>query len=245
MSLKQWIGGKSTLTAVVTALVVSLAAGTAFADEQDEQPDEQSVDDMSAEEIAERVQHFYSETEDFQASFVQEYNDIAAGDTTQSRGRVYFKKPGMMRWDYYQPDEDERDRMLVSDGDHLWVYEYEYQQVFQQCLEDNDLPIALQFLMGEGELLEEFEVELTDDSTAEQPELELTPNEPTGEYSRLEFALDPDSFEVTKSTLYDPYGNSNEIDFRNAQVNQNLSADGFQFETPEGARELNPEQDCD
>lgn len=225
--------------AVIFVIALAMVVSTTAVAE-----DQQNDADLSAEEIAERIQHFYGETEDFQAAFLQEYHDIAAGETSRSRGRVYFKKPGMMRWDYYQPDRDERDRLLVSDGDVFWVYEYEYQQVFKQCLEDSQLPIALQFLMGEGELLEEFEVDLTDDSTPERPQLELVPQEPTADYRKLEFVVDAETFEVSKTTLFDPYGNTNEIDFRNSSVNQNLSADSFDFEPPEDARELNPEQEC-
>ena len=226
-------------TAALIVVVLSAVSVTALGD------DSADAGDLSAEEVAERVQHFYAETEDFQAAFVQEYTDIAAAETSQSRGRVYFKKPGMMRWDYYHADRDERDRMLVADGDYFWVYEYEYQQVFQQCLEESQLPTALRFMMGEGDLLEEFEVELADASTADNPVLELEPREPTADYRKLEFVLDGSSFEVARSTLYDPYGNTNEIQFHDARVNQNLSADGFEFEPPEGARLLNPEQQCD
>lgn len=226
----------------VAALLVSLTALAAPAQEED---GGESVGELSAEELAERVQQFYAETEDFQASFTQEYTDVAAAETNRSRGRVFFKKPGMMRWDYYHSERDERDRMLVSDGDYFWVYEYEYQQVFQQCLEESQLPTALRFLMGEGELLEDFDVALADDSTAEAPKMELVPKEPTSDYRRLEFVLDPESFEVEKTTLYDPYGNTNEIEFHEARVNQNLSDDGFDFEVPEGARLLNPEQNCE
>ncbi len=239
MSLQRqhsWIGK---LAAVVIVFALATVSVTAAAEEADEEGDE-----LSAEELAERIQHFYGETEDFQAAFLQEYTDIAAGETSRSRGRVYFKKPGMMRWDYYRADRNERDRLLVSDGDTFWVYEYEYQQVFQQCLEDSQLPIALQFLMGEGELLEEFDVELSEDSTAKRPTLELVPKEPTADYKKLEFVINPETFEVSKTTLFDPYGNSNEIDFRNSSVNQNISADSFDFEPPEGARELNPDKEC-
>ena len=206
---------------------------------------EDAVEEMSAQELTERVQHYYGETEDFQAAFLQTYTDIAAGETTRSRGRVYFKKPGMMRWDYYQPDAEQRDRLLVSDGSVFWVYEFDYQQVFRQCLEDSQLPTALSFLMGEGELEEEFEVSLADESEDGKPTLELVPREPTSHYQRIHFTVDPEAFQVSKTTVFDPYGNRNEVEFLNVRVNQNLSEEGFQFEVPEGARELNPEEECD
>ncbi len=231
------------ITLVMGLLLVLVASPLAAEEDSDNGAPERA--EMSANDYAERVQHFYGQSEDFQAAFLQTYTDVAAGDAMRSRGRVYFKKPGMMRWDYYQSDSEQRDRMLVSDGSTFYVYEFEYQQVFRQCLEDSQLPTALRFLMGEGELLDEFDVELADDSTADRPVLELTPKEPTSEYTQLTFVLDPDSYQVSKTTLHDPYGNTNQIDFRHSRVNSGLDTAGFEFETPDGARELNPEKRCD
>lgn len=201
---------------------------------------------MSAEDVAERVQRFYSATEDFQAAFLQTYTDVAAGEVKRSRGRVYFKKPGKMRWDYYSSsDASRRDRVLVSDGSVFWVYEFEFQQVFKQCLEDSQLPTTLRFLMGEGDLLQDFDVTFARGSTAETPRLELTPKIPTSHYRKIYFELDSETFQVSKTTIFDPYGNSNEIDFRNTRVNRNLPDSGFVFQTPEGARLLNPQKQCE
>lgn len=233
-------------SAVLLAVLMSSALSLTAVAEEPEQAEEASVADLSADDLAERVQHFYGKTEDFQAAFLQSYTDIAAGQTKRSRGRVYFKKPGMMRWDYYDASDDsQRERMLVSDGSKFWIYEFEYQQVFRQCLEDSQLPTTLRFLMGEGELTEDFEIERIDDGSEEQPKLELTPNEPTSHYRKLQFVLDPETFQVVQTTVFDPYGNTNQIDFQNIRVNRNLPDSGFEFETPEGARELNPQKRCD
>ena len=240
MSINHLTRATRRMVAVVAVLMMTLVASSAAADE------ERSSEELSADELAERVQHFYGQTEDFQAAFLQSYTDVAAGQTKQSRGRVYFKKPGMMRWDYYDPsDDNRRDRVLVSDGSKFWIYEFEYQQVFRECLEDSQLPTTLRFLMGEGDLSEEFDIEVADESTRERPTIELTPKEPTSHYSKLRFELDGETFQVTKTTVYDPYGNTNEIDFRNIRVNRNLSESSFEFEVPEGARELNPQKQCD
>ncbi len=234
---RRWRPIIGVLMALLMAVVVVPAAA------EEESGTERA--EMTADDYAERVQHFYGKTEDFQASFLQTYTDIAAGEAKQSRGRVYFKKPGMMRWDYYRRDANQRDRILVSDGNTFYIYEFEYQQVFRECLEDSQLPTALRFLMGDGELLDEFDVELSEESTPQRPVLELTPKRPTAEYTKLVFVLDPESYQVSKTTLHDPYGNTNQIDFRQSRVNSGLPDEGFEFETPAGARELNPEKRCD
>jgi outer membrane lipoprotein carrier protein len=201
---------------------------------------------LSAEAVAKRIQQFYRETEDFQADFKQVYTDVAAGETKKNWGRVYFKKPGRMRWDYYDTESlDQRTKTLVSDGKIFWIYELEFDQVFKQCLSDNLLPTSLKFLMGQGDLLEEFDVSYTDGSTASEPTLVLKPKEPTSKYKKLHFQVDPDSFQVVKTTVFDPYGNTNTIHFREPTVNSNLPDSGFEFEPPKGARLLNKQKDCE
>ncbi|MFU8805423.1 MAG: LolA family protein [Bradymonadaceae bacterium] len=201
--------------------------------------------EMSAEDVARRINDFYKKTNDYQAAFKQTYTDIAAGDAKTSEGRVYFKTPGKMRWDYHKVGEpSKRDKVLVSDGSVFWIYEFEFQQVFKQCLAESQLPTSLRFLMGQGDLLEEFDVELTARSTAQRPELKLTPKVPTGQYRELRFILDPKSFQVTRTTIFDPYGNTNQIEFIRTQVNRNLPDSGFEFTPPKGARVLNPQKSC-
>ncbi|MFW5966384.1 MAG: LolA family protein [Persicimonas sp.] len=241
-TFKRTLGRFLRFAGLVAAIVFvqGAAIGTASAEEGGEGPA-----DMSADEVAERVQNFYKKTEDYHARFEQTYTDVAADSTDKSQGRVYFKKPGKMRWDYYDDGFDQREKVLVSDGKAFWIYEYEFEQAFKECLEESQLPTSLKFLMGQGNLLEEFDIEFDDDSTASEPILELEPKEATSKYSKLVFELDPESFQVRKTTVFDPYGNTNEIRFREAKVNKNLPDSGFDFDVPEGTRELNPQKECD
>jgi outer membrane lipoprotein carrier protein len=197
---------------------------------------------VSADKIAERVQRFYKKTTDFHADFNQTYTDVAAGSAKTSQGKVYFKKPGKMRWDYYSGEG--REKVLVSDGATFWIYEYEFKQVFKKCLAESQLPTSLKFLMGQGELLEEFDVSYADGSSDKEPVLELVPKEPTSKYTKLIFELDPETFQVNKTTVFDPYGNTNAIEFSEAKINKNLPDNGFEFEPPKGARLLNPQKEC-
>ena len=196
-----------------------------------------------ADEVARRIQQFYGQTKDYQAKFTQTYHDVAAGSQKVTKGTVYFKKPGKMRWDYSKAD-GKRDKLYVSDGSTFWVYEYDFKQVFKQCLGDSQLPTSLSFLMGKGDLLAEFDVTHTKKSTNDKPELRLVPKKPTSKYKEIRFKLDPKTYQVTKTVIYDPYGNRNEIDFASAKVNKNLPDRGFDFKVPKGARVLNPQQQC-
>lgn len=221
-------------------LSIALCATAAFAQEK-----KADAGELSATDVAKRVQAFYSETKDYQASFTQTYHDLAAGSKKVNLGKIYFKKPGKMRWDYMNSDNPKkREKLYVSDGSSFWVYEEEFKQVFKRCLEDSQLPTSLSFLMGEGDLLEEFNVSYAETSTPKEPRLRLVPKEPTSKYKELQFTVDPDTYQVTQTTIYDPYGNKNVIDFEHARVNKNLPDKGFDFKVPKGARVLNPQQKC-
>ncbi|MFB3154586.1 MAG: outer membrane lipoprotein carrier protein LolA, partial [Candidatus Acidiferrales bacterium] len=80
---------KRVLQAAGICLLVAVAAG-----EADAQP--------SAQEVAARVERHYNRVETLAADFVQRYT---LGRTTLvESGRVYFKKPGRMRWEYNSPE---------------------------------------------------------------------------------------------------------------------------------------------
>ena len=233
---------------LLTTAILFLS-GTAFAQDATHEPTVPAVNTtetaMTAEGVATRVQAFYKTTKDFQSKFTQTYTDLAAGEKKMSYGRVYFKKPGKMRWDYYKAkNAKKRDKVYVSDGNVFWIYETEFKQVFKQCLSDSQLPTSLRFLMGQGDLLKDFDITFTKKSTKEKPELRLVPKTPTSKYKELRFLVDPVTYQVVQTTLLDPYGNTNQILFEKTLVNRNLPDKGFRFKVPKGAREINPQKIC-
>ncbi len=203
---------------------------------------------LTAAQVVDKMQSLYKSTNDFRASFSQTYTDVAAGDTKKSVGRVYFKNQGKMRWDYYKLDGEKpakrAHKNLVSDGGVFWIYEREFNQVFKQCLTDSKLPTSLRFLMGQGDLNKEFDITLTQNSTADLPELKLVPKVATSQYKELRFIVDGETFQVLKTTIYDPYGNTNEIVFKGVKLNTNLKDSDFEFKPPKSARLLNPQKKC-
>lgn len=181
--------------------------------------------------ILKGIQVFYSNAQDFHASFTQTFTYKVYGRKKVSSGKVFFKKPGKMRWDYEAPTP----RLFIADGTVLWVYEPEEAQVFKRQLATAQLPVALRFLKGEGDLSQEFNY-----STPIKGEgtftLALTPKRPSGEYTRLELTVDQETFEVKASALIDPTGNTNHIQFSGVKVNEGLPEAGFKFTPPKGVR---------
>ncbi len=199
----------------------------------------------SATDVTKKVQAFYKQTKDYHAKFTQTYKDLAAGSSKVSGGTVYFKKPGRMRWIYRDTKNPKiTDKEYISDGSKFWVFEHEFKQVFKQCLKDSQLPSSLSFLMGQGDLLKTFNVTFSDKSTKDAPQLKLLPKKKTSMYKEVRFTINPKTFQVDKTEIFDPYGNSNEIVFIDSKINKNLPDSGFAFTVPKSARLLNPQKQC-
>jgi outer membrane lipoprotein carrier protein len=194
----------------------------------------------SATDVTDKVQKFYQDIQDYQSNFTQVYTDVAAGDETKSGGKVFFKKPGKMRWDYYESKDGKThvNKVLVSDGKEFNIYEAAYAQYYRQCLGDSQLPSAISFLMGTGDLAKEFTTKLLPSKDAGMLLLELTPKKSSGKYKKIVFRVDAASYAVTRTTVYDPYGNTNVITFKKADINKKLPDSGFNFPAPKGARIL-------
>ena len=137
-----------------------------------------------------------------------------------------------MRWDYRKPET----KVFVSNGDDLWVYEPNKNQAHRKSLRESEIPIAISFLMGEGNLLDEFTPNLV--SVADSITLDLKPKQPSRHYKQLELQVDSKTFMVTQTTIIDQANNRNTVQFFNLKVNQHLPSSGFEFIPPEGVKIL-------
>jgi outer membrane lipoprotein carrier protein len=201
---------------------------------------------LTADQVTDKVQGFYTSIADFQSRFEQTYTDVAADEKRTLTGKVFFKKPGKMRWDYLKNDANNKPslaKVLVSNGNEFTIYEADFDQYSKQCLKDSQLPSALSFLMGSGDLKADFNIQLLPKSPEGTYSLDLTPKQSASQYKKLIFVVDAKDFSVRKTIIHDPYGNTNEISFLAARVNKQLPDEGFQFQPPQGARAVGSAKD--
>ena len=179
--------------------------------------------------IVERLQTKYRSIKSMTATFTQTYTYAVYQRTQTSTGKVFLKSPGRMRWDYKTPSS----KVFVADGKNLWVYEPEKNQAYQRSLKDSEIPIAIRFLMGEGNLLKEFEPTFKS-ATPTTVTVELTPKVPTTKYKRLTMVISRADHMVQETTIIDPVNNTNRVQFKRIKLNGNLPDAGFKFEPPKG-----------
>lgn len=189
-----------------------------------------------AEAIARKVQRRYDGIEDLRARFQQRSFSVAfgeAGSAGEARGEVVFAKPGRMRWTYEAPEPS----VVVSDGATLWIHDPNAGEVQVMEVGEGFLSgTAIQFLLGEGDLLESFEVRARG-CGEERVRLELRPKR-EATYERLDLAVDPETGLVQATSVHDLFGNRTDVVFEEVRLDTDPDPALFRFEPPEGVRVL-------
>jgi chaperone LolA len=189
-----------------------------------------------ADAVAARVQRRYESVKDLAAKFDQttrlaSLGADASSGSSESKGTVVFAKPGRMRWEYTEPDAS----LVVSDGKTLWIYDPAAKEVQRFPAGGGFLSgVAVQFLVGEGDLQRDFRVKVAD---CAQPEvvLELTPKQ-DATYEKIELVAGRESGEVRETRIFDLVGNVTKIVFRDLQTNLGPAPSTFAFEPPPGVK---------
>ena len=186
-------------------------------------------------EIVKKVDARYAQTKDLQADFVQE--TILEGFTTgfTSSGRLYLKKPGLLRWDYLHPSEEQ----IYVNGDQVMMYVPEHQQVVKGVLTQmaaSKGPLAL--LQGAGNLSQQFTILESADGSKDNenfPSLTLVPkpvDQTPPTIKKIVLKLFPDTYFIHGITLFEVSGNISRVTFDHIQANTGLSSSQLTFEVP-------------
>ena len=196
------------------------------------QPAANEATSGEAKKYTDAVQAYYDAANTSSAAFSQEYMTVD-GIKKDSSGVVWFKKPGMMRWDYETPEA----RFLISDGKNFWSWEPVYRQYCRQDLSTSQLPTALTFLSGQGRIEDDFNVSV-DKVDGSRVTLRLTPKHPSLSYNRIDFEILMPSAKVYRVKIYDGMGNTNRITFKSPEINAALDDASFQFAPPADATHI-------
>jgi outer membrane lipoprotein carrier protein len=191
------------------------------------------------------VQTFYEQTRDVSAEFHQTYVNKLYDRTDKSRGRVVFKKPGKMRWDYAKPNG----KVISAGSGKLVVYEpgdepTDKGQVLQQNFAQAELPQAMSFLLGTGKLADDFDAKLLDAAREGFPNgqvMELRPKQANPHFDRLLFYVETAAAVrglVRRLVIIDANGNRNRFDFSALKFNTGVADDTFEYVPPADARRV-------
>jgi outer membrane lipoprotein carrier protein len=182
--------------------------------------------------VARRVQERYDRVQDLSADFAQEMRLRAGGQILRSRGRMYFARPGRMRWEYETPEV----QTIVADGEHLWIHQPEDNQVLRAPLErafQSQTPVS--FLFGLARIERDFSPSLLPPGEDGGVRLALEPRaEEGGALGELVLEVDPATWDLRAATVVDPLGNRTEVRLIDPKRNRGVEEARFVFERPPG-----------
>jgi outer membrane lipoprotein carrier protein len=180
-------------------------------------------------QVLDRLQRHYRDTNSFSANFSEEITAVGA-PARKRDGTVSFRKPGRMRWEFEDPEK----QTIVSDGETLYSYDPDLNQVVEtplkQALKSSS---ATSFLLGIGNINRDFKAAF---ATPAAPTglIDLILDAKTGGY-KIEVGLDPQSYNLITLTLTDQLGDVTKIDFSDIHDNVELPDSIFAFQAPAGA----------
>ena len=177
---------------------------------------------------AERLRAFLDQVDSLRAEFEQRVFDEAGEPLDAARGRVYIARPGRFRWDYTEPYHQE----IVGDGEQVWLYDSELEQVTVRPLGDalGDTPVML--LSSDEPLEHSFEVRSVEGGDG-YAWAELTPLGSEVSFTRIRLGFDGETLRVME--LKDAFGQLTRLEFSAVERNPSLEPGLFTFTPPPGA----------
>ena len=149
-----------------------------------------------------------------------------------SSGTFLFARPGKFIWAYEKPYE----QLLQADGDKLYVYDKDLNQVTVRKLGGALGASPAAILFGSNDLDKNFT--LRDAGVKEGIDwLELTPKSKDTQFQRVGIGFRNGNLEAME--LHDVFGNVTLLTFSNIQKNPSLAPDQFKFTVPKGADVIN------
>ena len=188
----------------------------------------------TGQEVLGEIQSRYEKTSDSEANFLQEYFGKMMKGGPKGEGKVYFKKKGMMRWDYKVPNQK-----IISNGQSLWFYRPDDNQVMVSDVSKDFLEkTPLAFLAGEGDLRRDFNLLNFNESVSPKEDhyvVELTPKDPQVGLTKLSLTVDKKTYHILQADVIDTMGNVTRTRFLDIKTNVNLPDSLFHFTIPPGA----------
>lgn len=182
-----------------------------------------------------RMDAAYRKLRSYRAEFEQESETKTFQRKRLASGRVYFLKPGEMRWDYLQPEA----REVYVSGERIRIYLPGLNQVIEQTLNDAMPGVApARLFMGVEELVGSFSV--SSDCPAHAVEdaycLRLTPKQNQAvSVEEILLWVGKKDFLPLRTESRDVLGNRTTLSFRNGEANVPLEEALFQFQVPPDA----------
>jgi outer membrane lipoprotein carrier protein len=176
-----------------------------------------------------RVDAYLASVKTLSADFAQVVRNRDGEVVDRASGTLSLSRPNRFRWDYRQPYL----QTIVADGERLWLYDSDLEQVTVRALEAGLGSTPAMLLSGSGKAGDAFAA-LGIEREGEWTWARLRPKQESSDFDRVGLAFDARG-ELAAMELRDKLGQSTVIEFGNVRRNPPLDAALFRFEPPPGA----------
>ncbi len=215
---------RSRVKAVAFTLLLTTSALSAWAFGKDQAPE--------LAEVMAGLSRTYSSLADLSADFTQtvRFKDFDMPFT--SKGKLYLKKSGKMRWDYREPSTQQ----IYVNENRVIYYVPEHRQAIRSLLStEGDAHLPLHLLVGAAALEKEFEIRFETAPKEGAPvRLHLVPHDPHFKDLGIVVTVQPSAYTIREVQISEPNGNVSTFRFDNLRLNAGLPDDLFSFSPPKG-----------
>lgn len=194
----------------------------------------------------------YHDAKTLQAIFLERYKDSNQGLQAES-GKVYFSRPGRMRWEYEAPEQ----KLFISDGKTVWFYVPSDHTVTRAPMKQStDWRTPLALLTGKAKLSQLCEnLDLSAEvpgvqgnvilrcrprgekakgkgATEDDPNVSIAPIDQ--QFDQVFLEVNPESGQLADVRILQPGGIELEYRFGNWEENVPLAESLFRFQAPQG-----------
>lgn len=191
-------------------------------------------------EIADLIQQKYESITSFEADFEQVQTRAAIGISTNFSGHIWFKNPGLVRWETREPEEARE--IIVVGPDYVWDYLEDLNTATKmpvpQLLGSKTL---IRFISGTANLTDDFRVEEVWDGDEKLKThwddsgllfFRLVPFKPEAGMMLAYIGVDPETYLLKRIMTVDYQGNANEMFMETIELDVDLDDTVFDFTPP-------------
>ncbi|MAA71237.1 MAG: outer membrane lipoprotein carrier protein LolA [Bermanella sp.] len=162
------------------------------------------------------------------ADFVQHTFDGKGALLQTQKGRLSLKQPNKFRWESLEPYA----QLLVSNGEMLWQYDADLEQVTEQVLNKKLSATPALLLSGDTDQISS-EYDIYSEVLQGEEHFVLIPKQVDVLFDRLrlEFAADKN---IERMVIQDEVGQKTIIRFQNIVTSKTLKSSDFEFTPPKG-----------
>ena len=217
MKLRRWFLGVLWGSLILGQLFFGQAGGVASSE-------------LPLDQIVQNVEERY-EIPGFTADFHQVSTIQAMEISDEATGKIYVRRPGMMRWEYENPER----QIIIANDRELWIYRPEDNQVMvgaaPKFFGDGK---GAGFLADIKVLRRKFDISVLENLDPATYALKLNPIEDTLDVSEIHLYVSKSTFVIQRVVTYNPYGDETSIDLINSRFDRIPDLALFDFTIPEG-----------